>query len=138
MIPRLIINIDVPDIGSGVAFYELGLGFCLRRMLFNHSVAELEGAGSRIFLIQQPANSKAVQGSIATRYYSNHWTPVHLDFAVDDFPAAVATACAAGATASVPVSHHAFGDLAPMRDPFGNGFCLIEFNESGYDPVVST
>jgi predicted enzyme related to lactoylglutathione lyase len=67
----------------------------------------------------------------------NHWTPVHLDIAVTDLDAAVERVSAAGAIASGSVTEHAFGRLAPMRDPFGHGFCLIEFNDVGYDAVVS-
>ena len=137
MIPSLIINIDVPDINAAVAFYECGLGFRFRRMLFDRSAAELDYAACRIFLIQKPAGSIAVPGTSKARDYSSHWTPVHLDLAVGNLEAAIATARAAGATASGSISRHAFGDLAPMRDPFGNGFCLIEFNVDGYDAVES-
>ena len=46
-------------------------------------------------------------------------------------------ALAAGASASGQVSRQPFGDIAPMRDPFGHGFCLIAFSEIGYDAGVS-
>ncbi|MGB0086499.1 MAG: VOC family protein [Rhodomicrobiaceae bacterium] len=137
MTGSLIINIDVPDLVAAIVFYETGLGFRLRRKLFNDSVAEIEGAGGRIFLIEQPAGSTAVPGTSIARRYAAHWTPVHLDIAVSDLFAAVARARAAGATQSGPVSQHPFGDIAPMRDPFGHGFCLIAFNGVGYDAGVS-
>jgi predicted enzyme related to lactoylglutathione lyase len=57
---------------------------------------------------------------------------VHLDNALTDLAEAVERVSAAGAIASGSVTQHAFGRLAPMRDPFGHGFCLIEFNDVGY------
>jgi predicted enzyme related to lactoylglutathione lyase len=137
MIRSLIINIDVPDLDAGISFYEIGLGFRLRRLLFEIDVAEMESAAGRIFLIQQSAGAIAVPGTSIVRGYSNHWTPVHLDIAVTDLAEAVERVSAAGAIASGSVTQHAFGRLAPMRDPFGHGFCLIEFNDLGYDAVVS-
>jgi predicted enzyme related to lactoylglutathione lyase len=136
MTRALIVNIDVPDLAAGVAFYEAGLGFRLRRKLFGNAVAEMEGHGGRIFLIEQPPGSTAVPGTPVARNYAAHWTPVHLDLAVDDLDAAIARARAAGATASGEISRQAFGDIAPMRDPFGHGFCLIAFNAAGYDAVA--
>lgn len=133
MKPALIINIDVPDLSLGVAFYEAALGFRRRRMLFAGSVAEMECAARRIFLIEQPEHSVAAPKTGVRRDYSTHWTPVHLDFAVDDLDVAVERALRAGATRSAEPTDQCFGRLAPMRDPFGHGFCLIEFNESGYD-----
>jgi predicted enzyme related to lactoylglutathione lyase len=137
MIGSLIINIDMPDLNAGVSFYERGLGFKLRRLLFDKTVAELDSAAGRIFLLQKSAGTVAVPDTSIIRGYSNHWTPVHLDIAVTDLDAAVDRVRVAGATASGCVTEHAFGRLAPMRDPFGHGFCLIEFNGVGYDAVVS-
>jgi predicted enzyme related to lactoylglutathione lyase len=137
MIGSLIINIDVPDLNAGISFYETGLNFRLRRLLFERTVAEMDGAAGRIFLIQHSAGAIAVPGTSIVRSYSNHWTPVHLDIVVTDLDTAVARVSAAGAIASGSVTEHAFGRLAPLRDPFGHGFCLIEFNDVGYDAVVS-
>src|SRR4051794_28101176 len=119
---ELVINIDVPDLAAGIAFYDKGLGFGLCRLLFDGRVAEIQNAGQRLFLIEQAAGTTAVPDTAMARSYAPHWTPVHLDMAVVDLAAAVAQAKAAGATASAPVSEHAFGTLAPMRDPFGHGF----------------
>jgi len=133
----IIINIDVPDLNAGISFYETGLGFRLRRLFFERTVAEMESAAGRIFLIGHSAGAIAVPGTSIVRCYSNHWTPVHLDIAVTDLAKAVERVSAAGAVASGSITDQAFGRLAPMRDPFGHGFCLIEFNDVGYDAVVS-
>jgi predicted enzyme related to lactoylglutathione lyase len=137
MIESLIINIDVPDLKAGISFYESGLGFRLCRLLFERTVADMESPAGRIFLIQKTAGTIAVSDTSNVRTYSSHWTPVHLDIPVTNLDTAVERASAAGATASGSVTEHAFGRLAPLRDPFGHGFCLIEFNETGYDTAVS-
>ena len=30
-----------------------------------------------------------------------------------------------------------YGKLAMFADPFGHGFCLIEFNAEGYDAIAT-
>ena len=62
---------------------------------------------------------------------------MHLDFAVPDMDKAVAAALAAGATQDGPSEAHAWGRIAHMADPFGHGFCLIEFTDRGYDAVAT-
>jgi predicted enzyme related to lactoylglutathione lyase len=61
---------------------------------------------------------------------------VHLDFVVPDIGSALARATAAGATLERDVTNHAYGKLALLADPFGNGFCLIEFTGRGYDAIA--
>ncbi len=136
-IRSLVINIDVPDLGAGIAFYAAGLGFRLRRRLFEGRVAELTSPAGTLFLIEQATGSPAVPGTKIARDYASHWTPVHLDIAVDDLGSAIARAEAAGARPSGPSGTEAFGRIAPMRDPFGHGFCLIQFGDRGYDANVS-
>jgi predicted enzyme related to lactoylglutathione lyase len=72
------------------------------------------------------------------RDYGRHWTPVHLDFVVHDIRAAVERALGAGATLEREVKTHAYGHLALLADPWGNGFCLLQFVGRGYDEVVVT
>jgi hypothetical protein len=43
----------------------------------------------------------------------------------------------AGATVEDDISEHAYGRLALLADPFGNGFCLLQFNARGYDAIVT-
>ena len=61
---------------------------------------------------------------------------MHLDFVVDDIEAATARAVAAGAVLEVPVATHAWGKLAVMADPFGHGFCFVQFVGRGYDEAA--
>jgi predicted enzyme related to lactoylglutathione lyase len=72
------------------------------------------------------------------RDYQRHWTPVHLDFVVGDIRAAVKRAQAAGAVLERDVATHAYGLLALLADPWGNGFCLLQFTGRGYDEIAAT
>jgi hypothetical protein len=63
MIGSLIINIDVPSLDRGILLYETGLSFRLRRLLFERTVAEMDSAAGRIFLIQHSAGAIAVPGT---------------------------------------------------------------------------
>ena len=76
------------------------------------------------------------QGSKDPRHYRRHWTPVHLDFVVDDIDAALSRARQAGASVEQPPEQHAYGRLALLADPFGNGFCLLQFTGRGYDETA--
>ena len=131
----VIVNVDVPDLRLGRRFYERGLGFEYSRNLFGGFVVELVAGATKVYLIQQPAGSHAVVGSAATRDYTNHWTPVHLDVVVEDIDVALQKAIVAGARAAGEQQTHEWGKLAPLRDPFGHGICLLEFLERGYDLV---
>jgi predicted enzyme related to lactoylglutathione lyase len=71
------------------------------------------------------------------RRYGRHWTPVHPDIVVDDVDAAVARAVGAGAKLEAPAKDTAYGRIAMLADPFGHGFCLLQFNRQGYDALLS-
>lgn len=132
---NLVINIDVDDLQEAVEFYTSALGLSPGRRLFEGSVAEMMGATSTIHLLSKPAGSSAVSKATLSRGYERHWTPVHLDFEVRDVPAAVDRAIRAGATLEGEIQAFAWGRLATMSDPFGHGFCLLQFLGSGYDAV---
>lgn len=61
---------------------------------------------------------------------------MHLDFVVEDIDGAVQRAVAAGAALEEAVSVHAWGKLALMTDPFGHGFCFVQFLGRGYDEIA--
>ena len=130
---RLLVNIDVDDLQRAIAFYRDGLNLTLGRLLFDETVAEMLGASSRIYLLETRAGSRATAGGGPGRDFGRHWTPVHLDFEVDDIDSAVARAEAAGAKLEGPVRTSSWGKLATMGDPFGHGFCLLQFSDTGYD-----
>lgn len=132
----LLANIDVDDLEKAVEFYGSALGLRLGRR-FVGSVAEMLGASSAIYLLAKPSGSAVSPGSPQRRDYQRHWTPVHLDFVVEDLNAAVHKAQAAGARIEGAIQTHVWGHIANLADPFGNGFCLIEFIGRGYDEIVS-
>lgn len=134
--PELLVNIDVPDLDRAIAFYEAAIGLRLRRRLFEGSVAEMDGYAATIYLLQRNAGSLSSAASPVTRTYARHWTPVHLDIAVDDLDAAIAKALAAGARKEGETGHAAWGSIAHFADPFGHGFCLLQFTAAGYDAVA--
>jgi len=70
------------------------------------------------------------------RSYRRHWTPVHLDFIVDEIEPAVERAKVAGARLEQPIATHKWGKLALMADPFGHGFCFVQFLSRGYDEIA--
>jgi len=70
------------------------------------------------------------------RESERYWTPVQRDGVVEDTTVALSRAVAAGAVMERPVSERRWGRLAVLADPFGHGFCLIQFVGLGYDALV--
>ena len=62
--------------------------------------------------------------------------PSIADIVVDDVDAAVERAVAAGAKLEAAAKDAAYGRIAMLADPFGHGFCLLQFNERGYDALL--
>jgi catechol 2,3-dioxygenase-like lactoylglutathione lyase family enzyme len=129
------ICIDVDDMSRAVAFYTDGLGLQTGRRLRNDWV-EILGAGSPIDLLLNAAGTQPVKGQPTVRNYQRHWTPVHLDFVVDDIDAAVARLLAYGATLEASVAERPYGRIAGLADPFGHGLDLLEFKGRGYDEIL--
>ena len=132
---RLYVNIDVDDVDKAIEFYCAGLGLTLSRRLFDGAIAEMAGASSLIYLLPKASGSMTAQGA-SKRDYARHWTPVHLDFCVDDLDTALKRALAAGALLEGEVRDYDWGRIATLGDPFGHGFCLMQLAEGGYDRVA--
>ncbi|MEA3194500.1 MAG: hypothetical protein QOD26_2833 [Betaproteobacteria bacterium] len=130
----LLVNIDVDDLARAERFYCDGLGLRVGRRF--EGWMELTGAAAPIYLLPKPAGSAVSPASGQTRDYARHWTPVHLDFVVDDIASAVERAVKAGARLERAATKHAYGLLALLADPFGNGFCLLQFTGRGYDEIA--
>ena len=88
----------------------------------------------RLYLLEKPEGS--VGAGNDPRRYARHWTPVHIDVVVDELEPAVVRAVAAGAKLDAETRVHAWGKIAVLSDPFGNGFCLIQFLGRGYDEIA--
>ncbi|WP_340571949.1 VOC family protein [Stenotrophomonas sp. G106K1] len=129
-----IVNLDVPDLVAAAAFYTQAFGLHAGRRLGLGAV-ELLGGPTPLYLLQNDAGSAATKDG-DVRDYERHWTPVHLDWVVTDMDAALVRAVAAGATLERPVRERRWGKIAVLADPFGHGFCLIQFSDEGYDALV--
>jgi predicted enzyme related to lactoylglutathione lyase len=129
------ICIDVPDLDQAIAFYSTALG--LRAGRRNGALwAEMLGAGCPVDLLRVEAGTEASPGGSARRDFGRHWTPVHLDLAVPDLEGAVERACAAGAVMERPIVTRKWGRMANLADPFGHGFCLLQFRGQGYGEIA--
>ena len=133
---KVLVNIDVDDLDKGVRFYSEGLGLRVGRR-FGKGTIELLGAEAPIFLLLEEAGTIPFAGTPRLRDYERHWTPVHLDFVVDDLEAAVQRVRRAGATSEGAISEHAWGKMALLADPFGHGLCLLQFTGRGYDALTT-
>jgi len=129
-------NIDVDDLGRAADFYCSALELTIGRR-FGDSAIELVGASSAIYLLKHAAGTRATSSTSQPRDFGRHWTPVHLDFVVPDIESAVARAQNAGARLEGDVRTHKWGRIAVLADPFGHGFCLIEFLGRGYDEIAT-
>ena len=132
--PGLLVNIDVESLEQATAFYCGALGLRVGRRF--DGWVELVGATAPIYLLPKESGSAVSPATNQKRDYRRHWTPVHLDFVVYDLEPAIARATAAGAALEQAPEKHAWGRIALMADPFGNGFCLLQFTGRGYDEIA--
>jgi predicted enzyme related to lactoylglutathione lyase len=136
MMPTVSINIDVDDLEAGVAFYAAAVGLTPVRRLGDFAV-ELSGAQAPVFLLRKAPATLAFAGAAVVRDYARHWTPVHLDFLVEEIAGALGRALSAGARAESAIEAYPWGKMALLADPFGNGFCLIELDAAGYGAIAT-
>lgn len=128
---KILVNIDVPELGPAIEFYSAALPLNLSRMI-DEDVAELSGGSSVIYLLQMAVGSRPAQGLAHVRDYARHWTPVHIDFVVDDIEQAAKRALKAGALQESACVEWRGSKCISFSDPFGHGFCLIEFTGDSY------
>jgi predicted enzyme related to lactoylglutathione lyase len=132
----LLVNIDVDDLARAERFYREAFSLRPGRR-FGEGAVELLGAGAPIYLLVKPAGSVASPKTAQRRDYRRHWTPVHLDLVVPDLDSALERAVGAGAVLESEVRVHAWGRIAVLADPFGHGFCLLQFLGRGYDEIAT-
>jgi predicted enzyme related to lactoylglutathione lyase len=130
-----LVNIDVGELAAATAFYCDALGLSVGRR-FGDAAVELLGSSAVIYLLAKPGGSPAAPSIAQRRDYARHWTPVHLDFVVPDIEPALDRARRAGGVLEGDVTSQKWGRIALMADPFGNGFCLVQFVGRGYDDLV--
>ena len=119
------VSVDVPSIEEGLRFYGEAFGFTKASEPFP-GVAVLRVGGAELLLLVKKSGSVPCPHSEAKRQYDRHWTPVHIDFHVDDFNASLTKALGAGAKQERLFENPGRPSVAFCSDPFGHGFCLIE------------
>ena len=131
---HLLINIDVPDLSAAEALYTHAFGLTPGRR-FGADGVELLGAQAPIYLLQNPAGS--VAAAEVRRDYARHWTPVHLDVAVDHLEPALDRALQAGLLQETDIRDANWGRIVRLADPWGHGWCLLQFVDRGYDEIAT-
>ena len=132
----LLVNIDVDDLDRAVTFYGATFGLTVGRR-FGADGVEMLGATSPLYLLARAPGTRAAPGLSQARTYARHWTPVHLDFVVEAIEPVMEKAVRAGAKVEAPIASHDWGRIAMLADPFGHGFCLIQFHGRGYDEIAT-
>lgn len=113
------ICIDVDEVDRAVEFYGRGLGLTVAE--HHPDWAQVKLGEQTFWIMKSPAGSR---GQIL-RDYRRHWTPVHLDFTVDDIEEAVKRAVDAGGKLEGEIQWSPKGGLANLVDPSGNGVDLV-------------
>lgn len=121
---KITASIDVPSLEEGLKFFGEAFGFVeASRPHPGYSVLTL--GDSTLGLLAKPAGTSPARGSDDVRKYERHWTPVHLDFRVEDFEATLQKAVNAGAKAEQIHRVSGYPPVAFCSDPFGHGFCIV-------------
>jgi predicted enzyme related to lactoylglutathione lyase len=128
---KTLVNVDVPNLALAIDFYSSAVDLTCNRII-DGDVAEMVGASSVIYFLQKSAGTSYFKNSASVRAYARHWTPVHLDFVIDDIAVAKEQAISAGAICESELVEWAGSKCMTFSDPFGHGFCLIEFSADTY------
>ena len=86
--PTITVCIDVSDLARATAFYCDALGCTLRTTKDTHHT--LDADGTTVHLSLKAEGTAATPGPATVRTYARHWTPVHVDFDVEDVDAVAA------------------------------------------------
>ncbi len=133
---ELLVNLDVNDLEKAIRFYSSAFELKVGRR-FGSSGVEMLGSSAPIYLLVKSGSTPASDRTSQLRSYERHWTPVHLDFVVENIESAIQTAIAVGARLEKPIATNKWGKLALMADPFGHGFCFVQFVGRGYDEITA-
>lgn len=128
---KILVTIDVPELGPAIDFYRALLDLNINRII-DEDVAELTGASSVLYLLHKTAGLSPAKDFAGVRQYARHWTPVHLDFVVDDVQETAKRAIRAGARQESDCIEWMGSKCISVSDPSGHGFCLIEFTGETY------
>jgi predicted enzyme related to lactoylglutathione lyase len=116
------ICIDVSDLDAASTFYCEALE-CTEAGRSAGSV-RLTAGGNDLYLLLRDEGSMPFPAAIEGRSFARHWSPIHLDFAVEDLARSTAEITRLGGSVEGRESGD-WGSLTRCADPFGNGFCLL-------------
>lgn len=119
------VSVDVPSLDEGLRFYGEAFGFIKESEPYP-GVAVVRSGDAHLLLLAKSTGSVPCQHTTDTRHYNRHWTPVHIDFHVDEFHLTLAHALTAGAKQEHLFEMPNRPAVAFCSDPFGHGFCIIE------------
>jgi len=122
--PTVNVSIDVPSLEQGLRFYREVFGFVETARPFP-GMAIVDANNVTVCIHEKPAGTKSSPAGAATRHYDRHWTPVHLDFHVDDLDAVLERVRAQGGAVEMEFRNQGPMPVGFCCDPFGNGFCVI-------------
>lgn len=131
---KQLINIDVPDLVAAEAFYGEAFGLRPGRRL-GSEVLEMLGGTAPLYLLQKAPDSIGARND--ERDYQRHWMPMHVDVVVDELKPALERALAAGAIKEGLIREANWGRIVQLADPFGHGWCLLQFIGRGYDEIAT-
>jgi len=117
---NFLVNLDVDDLERAARFYGSAFGLKVGRR-FGAFGVEMLGSSAQIYLLVKSPGTPASDTTSQRRSYERHWTPVHLDFVVDEIEPAVKRAISAGARLEKPIAAYKWGKLALMADPLATG-----------------
>ncbi len=118
------VSIDVANLDEGIRCYSDAFGFVeAARPVASYAI--LACGDLEIGLLEKAAGTNPAEGSDDVRRYERHWTPVHIDFSVEQFEDALQRALTAGAKCEQKFEGGDHPPVAFCSDPFGNGFCVI-------------
>ena len=132
---KFLVNLDVDDLEKAIRFYHEVFGLQPGRS-FGAFGVEMLGSSAPIYLLVKDSGTPVSDRTSQCRSYERHWTPVHLDFVVEDIESAVQNAISVGAQLERPIATYKWGKLALVADPFGHGFCFVQFLGRGYDEIA--
>jgi lactoylglutathione lyase len=130
---KQLLNIDVPDLAAAEVFYREAFGLHAGRRL-GSEILEMLGGTAPLYLLQKAPGSVAAAND--SRHYQRHCMPLHVDVVVEELEPALERALAAGAVQEGSIREASWGRIVQLADPFGHGWCLLQFLGRGYDEIA--
>jgi len=117
-------SIDVPELGKGVACHCAAFGLS-KKSEPAPGAAVLHGLNVEPCLLGKSPGSTPAPNTLDRHRFGRHWTPVHVDFHVDDLHVALGRVESLGARREQVFEHADHATAAFCSDPFGHEVCLL-------------